>query len=48
VALGVEKVSQTSVLQRAWKAGQAVQIHGWVYSLSNGILKNLDISYPKY
>jgi carbonic anhydrase len=35
----VMNLSKTSVIQRAWKAEQRPDLHGWVYSLKDGIIK---------
>jgi carbonic anhydrase len=35
----VTNLAQTSIIQRAWKHEQRPHIHGWVYGISNGILK---------
>jgi len=35
-------LSRTPVIQNAWKAGNKVTIHGWVYGLKDGLLSNLD------
>ena len=37
-------VCQTTVVQEAWERGQAVAIHGWIYSLADGLLRDLDVS----
>lgn len=37
----VINVGQTTVVQDAWSRGQSVTLHGWVYGLSDGHLKNL-------
>jgi carbonic anhydrase len=34
-------VSRTKFVQRAWKKGQALSIHAWIYSLNDGIIKEL-------
>eukprot|EP01036_Dinobryon_divergens_P050859 gene50859-68078_t len=34
----------TTVLQDAWARGQSVVVHGWVYGLSDGLLKDLLIT----
>lgn len=43
VELNVEEqvynLAKTSIVQKAWKSRQAPHLHGWVYGLSNGILK---------
>ena len=35
-------VEETSIVQNAWKRGQKLEIHAWVYRLSTGLLHNLD------
>ena len=40
----VVNVSQSTVIQDAWLRKQVVHIHGWVYGLHDGLLKNLNIS----
>jgi carbonic anhydrase len=40
----VVNVAQTTVLQDAWARGQPVTLHGWVYGLSDGLLKDLCVS----
>ena len=39
----VGNVCHTSIVQKAWKAGQELSVHGWIYSIEDGILKNLDV-----
>jgi carbonic anhydrase len=39
----VINLSHTTVVQTAWKAGQNLTVHGWIYSIDNGILKDLDV-----
>ncbi len=40
----VQHVSQTTTVRNAWKRGQKVEIHGWVYALDDGLLKDLDVT----
>lgn len=35
-------VEETSIVQNAWKRGQQLEIHAWVYRLSTGLLQNLN------
>jgi len=37
----VRNLSMTSIVQKAWK-NRALQIHGWVYGLNSGRIKDLD------
>jgi len=37
----VQNLTKTSVIQQAWKNREGPWIHGWIYSLSDGILKEL-------
>jgi carbonic anhydrase len=34
-------VAQSTVLQDAWLRGQDVTLHGWVYGINAGLLKDL-------
>jgi len=36
--------AQTTVVQNAWERGQELAIHGWVYALKDGLVRNLSIS----
>ncbi|HPN84272.1 MAG TPA: carbonate dehydratase [Victivallales bacterium] len=36
-------VCLTTVVQNAWKSGRDLSVHGWIYSLKNGILGNLGV-----
>ena len=37
----VANVCQTTVLQDAWSRGQDVTVHGWVYGLADGLLREI-------
>lgn len=39
----VLNVCQTTIVQDAWSRGQEVAVHGWVYSLENGRVRQLSI-----
>jgi carbonic anhydrase len=38
----VSHVCHTTIAQNAWQRGQSLAVHGWVYSLKDGLLKDLD------
>ncbi len=40
----VANVCNSSMIQTAWKKGQALSVHGLVYKLHDGILKDLQVS----
>lgn len=37
-------LAKTSIVQNAWKNGQNLHLHGWVYRLNNGLVKDLDVN----
>lgn len=37
-------LTKTSIIQNAWENGKFLQVHGIVYDISNGILKDLDVT----
>lgn len=43
----VGNVALTNVMQDAWARGQNVAIHGWVYGLKDGLIKDLDVTMSK-
>lgn len=36
-------VCQTTVVQEAWMRGQGVSVHGWIYDIHDGLLRDLGI-----
>jgi carbonic anhydrase len=40
----VVNVSQTTVVRDAWKRGQELAVHGWVYDVADGLLRDLEIT----
>jgi carbonic anhydrase len=40
----VVNVARTTVVQDAWARGQALQLHGWVYGLHDGLLRDLGLT----
>jgi carbonic anhydrase len=39
---GVRRVSETPILQRAWRNGLGIKVHGLIYGLKDGCLRDLD------
>ncbi|MSO74775.1 MAG: carbonate dehydratase [Alphaproteobacteria bacterium] len=46
VATQVRRVAETPIVQDAWARGQSLKIHGWVYDLNDGLLRDLDCTQP--
>jgi carbonic anhydrase len=46
----VRNVGSDVFVQDAWARGQKISVHGWVYSLGNGLVKDLDVTVrqPEY
>ncbi len=40
----VYDLSKTSIIQGAWEQGRFLQVHGLVYDLENGLLKDLEVT----
>src|SRR5271169_6286668 len=40
----VTNVASDVIVQEAWARGQSLLVHGWVYSLANGLITDLDVS----
>ena len=40
----VNNVARTTVIQQAWRKGMDLKIHGWIYGLDNGRLKDLKVT----
>jgi carbonic anhydrase len=40
----VVNVAQTTVVQDAWARGQTLTVHGWIYGLRNGLIRDLGMS----
>jgi carbonic anhydrase len=39
----VLNVGQTTIVRDAWERGQNLSVHGWIYNLRDGIIRDLDI-----
>lgn len=40
----VINVGNSTMVQEAWQRGQKLVLHGWIYAISDGLLKDLDVS----
>jgi len=38
-------LAKTSIVQNAWKNGQELHLHGWVYGLNSGLVKDLGVNF---
>jgi carbonic anhydrase len=39
----VVNVCQTTIVQSAWGRGQSLSVHGWVYGIQDGLLRDLSV-----
>ena len=44
---GVLRVSETPILQRAWARGDGIAVHGLIYGLKDGLLRDLDCTVAR-
>jgi carbonic anhydrase len=44
VARQVRNVASDIIIRDAWRRGQKISVHGWVYSLANGLISDLQVS----
>ena len=40
----VTNVCQTSIIRDAWKRGQDLAVHGWIYGLHDGLIRDLNVT----
>ena len=40
----VANVCHTTIVQDAWRRGQTLTVHGWIYCLQDGLLRDLGLS----
>ena len=40
----VVNVAETTVVREAWARGQELEVHGWIYDLADGLLRDLGVT----
>jgi carbonic anhydrase len=43
VVAQVINVCRTTIVQSAWSRGQSLSVHGWIYSIADGLLRDLEV-----
>jgi carbonic anhydrase len=44
VEMQVSRISATPILQAAWREERRIAVHGWIYGLKDGLLRDLGVS----
>jgi carbonic anhydrase len=44
----VFNVCHTTIARDAWERGQELAVHGWIYSLRDGLLKDLNVTITRF
>jgi carbonic anhydrase len=44
----VANLSQTTIARDAWERGQSLTVHGWVYGIQDGLLKDLNVTATNF
>lgn len=47
VVAQVANVCRTTIVQDAWRQGRPLAVHGWIYSVSDGLLRDLEIDVDR-
>ncbi|CAI8159111.1 carbonate dehydratase [Pseudidiomarina mangrovi] len=40
----VRNLAKTTIIQSAWDRGQEVNLHGWVYSIEDGLVRDMNVT----
>jgi carbonic anhydrase len=40
----VRNIARTTIVQDAWRRGDELKLHGWIYGLKDGIIRNLGVT----
>jgi len=43
----VRNVTQTTIVRDAWERGQSLAVHGWIYGVKDGLLRDLRVTATK-
>ena len=43
----VQNIVQCTAVQEAWERGQPLEVHGWIYDLKDGLLRDLQMSQSR-
>jgi carbonic anhydrase len=41
----VYDLGKTSIVQNAWQRNQPLHIHGWVYDIKDGLIRDLNVNF---
>lgn len=41
IEMQVRRVAQTPIVENAWARGQSLNLHGWIYAIHDGLLRDL-------
>jgi carbonic anhydrase len=43
----VNNICHTTIVQEAWRQGQEISVHGWIYGVNDGLIKDLGVCISK-
>lgn len=43
----VNNICHTTIIQQAWRDGQELSVHGWIYGVEDGLIKDLGVCIDK-
>jgi carbonic anhydrase len=43
----VDNLSRNAFVQKAWQRGRKLALHGWIYSISDGLIKDLGVAQDR-
>ena len=38
---------RTTIIQNAWRKGQELAVHGWIYGLKDGLIRDLGLNLSR-